>query len=362
MVKLQGTIIQANGAWIAAGNVASDAPEHNGRFTWISNMTTASQLGLLPTPTPETLVQAYTRNDAVLKTSCAYDPGADCPYLPSFPDGVAVQGVYTGSFWRQSVVIAHLPPTPNPMELVVLREGDSVFEGYDEVYVLNTTETEFFSGYTLLVSDTFSVPVPPLAPSQTYATTVGQGLSVTLIPPAEGEGSPEGIIEGGVEGTVDGSTEGITEGITEGTPEGVAEGISEGILEGNGEAEGSMEGTQEGVPEGISEGEGSMEGEGTPSTPYHSGDYDNDGRIGLSELLRVIQFYNVGAYRCASGTEDGYAPGEGYHSCAPHNADYNPQDWRITLSELLRVIQFYNSGGYHRCSGSEDGFCPGPAK
>jgi hypothetical protein len=214
------------------------------------------------------------------------------------------------------------------MELVVLREGDSVFEGYDEVYVLNTTETEFFSGYTLLVSDTFSVPVPPLAPSQTYATTVGQGLSVTLIPPAEGEGSPEGIIEGGVEGTVDGS----------------------------------MEGTQEGVPEGISEGEGSMEGEGTPSTPYHSGDYDNDGRIGLSELLRVIQFYNVGAYRCASGTEDGYAPGEGYHSCAPHNADYNPQDWRITLSELLRVIQFYNSGGYHRCSGSEDGFCPGPAK
>ena len=37
-----------------------------------------------------------------------------------------------------------------------------------------------------------------------------------------------------------------------------------------------------------------------------------------------------------------------------------PPDWEINLSELLRLIQFFNSGGYHRCLEGEDGFCPGP--
>ncbi len=53
-------------------------------------------------------------------------------------------------------------------------------------------------------------------------------------------------------------------------------------------------------------------------------------------------------------------PQSGAPVCSPHSADYNPQDWQIGLSELLRVIQFYNSGGYHACVGGEDGFCPGP--
>jgi hypothetical protein len=45
----------------------------------------------------------------------------------------------------------------------------------------------------------------------------------------------------------------------------------------------------------------------------------------------------------------------------PYDTDYNPQDWVISLSELLRVIQFYNSLGYHYCpgQGTEDDFCPG---
>ena len=79
----------------------------------------------------------------------------------------------------------------------------------------------------------------------------------------------------------------------------------------------------------------------------------------------MIQFYNSGGLHCAvpaSSTEDGYAPGEaGDHGCAPHSSDYNPQDWVISLSELLRLIQFYNSGGYNYCpaQNTEDGFCPG---
>jgi hypothetical protein len=58
-------------------------------------------------------------------------------------------------------------------------------------------------------------------------------------------------------------------------------------------------------------------------------------------------------------------PGPGNTACAPHASDYNPQDWLIALSELLRIIQFFNSGGYHACPAAipptEDGYCPGPA-
>lgn len=98
------------------------------------------------------------------------------------------------------------------------------------------------------------------------------------------------------------------------------------------------------------------EGEGT-----HTADQDGDHRINMSELLRVIQFYNLGGYHCQTGTEDGYTPGAGSTDCAPHASDYNPIDWTISMSELLRLIQFYNSGGYHECpgEGTEDGYCPG---
>jgi len=105
------------------------------------------------------------------------------------------------------------------------------------------------------------------------------------------------------------------------------------------------------------------------SVPVHSGDQNGDYQISLSELLRVIQFFNVGAYHCAASpqaTEDGYAPGinAAAQECTPHSSDYNPQNWIISLSELLRIIQFFNSGGYSDCpdAGSEDGFCPGSAK
>ena len=93
----------------------------------------------------------------------------------------------------------------------------------------------------------------------------------------------------------------------------------------------------------------------------HTADQTGDNIISLSELLRIIQFYNSGGLHCEGGTEDGFAPAAGSTACAAHDSDYNPQDWVISLSELLRVIQFYNSGAYHPCpgQGSEDGFCPG---
>ncbi len=128
-------------------------------------------------------------------------------------------------------------------------------------------------------------------------------------------------------------------------------------------------------PEGGEEGEGEGSGEG--ESDCHTADQDCNNLVNLSELLRVIQFFNSGGYHCESGTEDGYAPGPASDKwlqplvlrqitkvdCRPHASDYNTQDWLINLSELLRIIQFFNSGGYHYCPGenTEDGFCPGSA-
>ncbi len=127
------------------------------------------------------------------------------------------------------------------------------------------------------------------------------------------------------------------------------EGISEGILEG----------------EGVTEGEGIIEegeGEGQIIQQPHSLDIDGDFKVELTELLRVIQFYNYGEYSCAPVgliTEDGYVPGNrGNHSCSYHASDYNPGDWQISLEEILRAIQLFNSLSYYWCPGQgEDNFC-----
>ncbi|GEM_PF-2427995 len=187
------------------------------------------------------------------------------------------------------------------------------------------------------------VPVIPEGPSE------GEGVSEGF---AEGEGIVEGIEEGLEEGITEGEgmiNEGILEGMEEGVEEGVSEGIEEGLVEG-----------EEGVSEGILEGE-LLEGEGEIIL-YHSADINMDYVINLTELLRIIQFFNAGGYHCVEPpetSEDGFVPGYGENtSCLPHTSDYFPQDWKISLNELLRVIQFFNSGGYEPCVDGEDGFCP----
>ncbi len=96
------------------------------------------------------------------------------------------------------------------------------------------------------------------------------------------------------------------------------------------------------------------------SCDFHSADQDYNWTINLSELLRVIQFFNSDGYHCQSGTEDGYAPGPGDQACTPHKSDYNGQDWQVSLSELLRLIQFFNSQCYIPHSSGEDGYAPSP--
>ncbi len=220
-------------------------------------------------------------------------------------------------------------------------------------------------GYTNSEEYTYFTPVACEEKSESPIDYVTAALNPTIYPGfvPEGEGGGEGEAEGEAEGYAEGVSEGSVEGVLEGegTVEGEEEGVpsegspeeGEGVLEG----EGTVEGEEEGVPsEGSPE-----EGEGGVEDEFLTADQDQDNLISLSELLRVIQFFNSGGYHCEAGTEDGYAPGPGDETCAPYDSDYNPQDWEISLSELLRVIQFFNSGGYHACpgEGTEDGFCPG---
>jgi len=106
-----------------------------------------------------------------------------------------------------------------------------------------------------------------------------------------------------------------------------------------------------------------LEGEGC-AAEVHTADTNANESIGLTELLRVIQFFNSDGLHCAASpgaTEDGYVPGPGSpQTCCPHNSDYRGgANWRVDLTELLRLIQFFNFGAYHPCAGGEDGFCPG---
>ena len=98
------------------------------------------------------------------------------------------------------------------------------------------------------------------------------------------------------------------------------------------------------------------------ATNPHKADSNSDWSVSLSELLRIIQFYNVKGYHCDATSTDGFAPGSGDTGCAAHDTDYNPTDWQISFVELLRMIQLYNSpyGVYHALEGTEDGFSPGP--
>ncbi len=111
----------------------------------------------------------------------------------------------------------------------------------------------------------------------------------------------------------------------------------------------------------------------------HTADTNADSRLSLAELTRVIELYNVrfgtvrsGAYTtAAAATEDGFTLDSARGDIAAalsryHHADTD-RDGRLNLSELLRVIQLYNhrsaavrTGQYHVAPGTEDGFDPGP--
>jgi uncharacterized delta-60 repeat protein len=115
----------------------------------------------------------------------------------------------------------------------------------------------------------------------------------------------------------------------------------------------------------------------------HTADTDQNLRLNLTELTRVIELYNTrngtnrtGAYKIDAAGEDGFNPepnrlGSTVVALAKHHTADTDRNGRLNLLELTRVIELYNTragttrtGAYHaRREGepaSEDGFNPGP--
>lgn len=104
--------------------------------------------------------------------------------------------------------------------------------------------------------------------------------------------------------------------------------------------------------------------EGELPSPIHSADTDSNGTFDLTELMRIIQFYNAGAYYCDDTQLDGYHPGVSATApldCPFHSSDFEERDRIISLSELLRAVQFFRVGAYWYCPSeeTEDWYCPG---
>ncbi len=118
-----------------------------------------------------------------------------------------------------------------------------------------------------------------------------------------------------------------------------------------------------------------------PVTLVHSADTNPNFSLSVLELTRVIELYNTrngtvrtGAYAVAeTATEDGFVADPARALTAPvslsryHSADSN-QDGKLSIAELTRVIELYNvragttrTGAYHIQAGTEDGFAPGLA-
>ncbi|MFM1921740.1 MAG: hypothetical protein RLZZ303_3374 [Candidatus Hydrogenedentota bacterium] len=106
------------------------------------------------------------------------------------------------------------------------------------------------------------------------------------------------------------------------------------------------------------------EAEGEGEEPVlHNADTDGDSKIGLGELLRIIQFYNAGSYTCdETNQEDGYTPGDGgtaigSGNCEAHDIDFDGTAGSVSLTELLRGIQFFNLDALLNFTGAgEDGW------
>ena len=106
-----------------------------------------------------------------------------------------------------------------------------------------------------------------------------------------------------------------------------------------------------------------------PGILYHSADYNQNWKIDFDELLRVIGYYNAGGYHTdANNGLDDFAPGSGAVTGQYHSADYHgaggvgsAPDGVMQIDELLRVIGYFNAGAYHVDSGNGlDGYAPGP--
>jgi len=261
------------------------------------------------------------------------------PNLVVPPSGSGATGLATFSTFEDQVLILVEHSVPNPLAITIFA-GLPGEQSTQSVFTLSSPDSPSFA----LVSPQFYEIVKD-----------DHFIQITS------DARPTGAIRGNIECAEEEGEGGGEAGTPEAEIDGEAQ-PQDGEAGNDGEAQ-------------PQDGEAGTDGE-AEAPVLHSADYLAPfGNITLSELIRGIQFFNngvtakgqvtLGTYGCApesSTTDDSYLPGSELRDCEPHDLDFLPQDWRISLTEILRLIQFFNGpdGAYFYCPGiNSDDFCPG---
>lgn len=185
MIKLHGSLIFAAGSTISAGNVLDTATDHNGKISFISNMAASHITPNAPTSLTPSAVFGTTTNDDILTGPNAFDSDLNHPNIGELTTGAGTQGILNPSFWNSASVSF---PGTDPVELVSL-PGDSInnpFDGYDQIFVKNTTASPIEGIYLCIGSNPYvllpTTPEGTLQPGEIFTTTGVAGLpSSTLV-------------------------------------------------------------------------------------------------------------------------------------------------------------------------------------
>jgi hypothetical protein len=182
MVKLHGSVVLANGGNVIAANsdpLGDDTKK--GRYTAISNMTAAAELAHRK-PMGSGVVAGATANDSVLKGTAIYGTGNTSPLIPQLSGGPSVAGFTEDTYWNQSVVDAYIGGIAQPslIELAGAAQVPSVFEGFDQIFLVNTSLAQDALGVLLNVQGFSPVAIGTIPAGATWTTCVPAGASVSF--------------------------------------------------------------------------------------------------------------------------------------------------------------------------------------
>ncbi|HOE65891.1 MAG TPA: DUF5011 domain-containing protein, partial [Candidatus Hydrogenedentes bacterium] len=176
MLKLHGSIVLAHDATVQCNNYTSSTAFGSlGKFTVISNMTSEAISANSPIFSDD-IVKGATRNDEALMDASIFDPAIKTPLIPNLIGGPAVSGFAMANFWNKARVEGALPTEPLLVEQVILA-GD--FDGFQQVFVVNTSSTDTAEKVTVAVDVHAPISIGMLAPGEVWTTCTPAGMPVT---------------------------------------------------------------------------------------------------------------------------------------------------------------------------------------
>ncbi|HPO13769.1 MAG TPA: DUF5011 domain-containing protein, partial [Candidatus Hydrogenedentes bacterium] len=191
MLKLHGSVVLTNKMVVYASNGKPDAnPEYNGKITIISNMSTDALNTNAPgTLNPTTIVLGTTSYSAI-KGSTPFDLDTSHPLIPNLLGPPATTGILQDSYWNKALVdaqpaIQFVPDNePTRVQLKRLNAPLSVFAGYDQIFVVNDSSSNFEHLFLSVAGSTphlINGDSGQLDIGKVWTTTVPAGVEVLLL-------------------------------------------------------------------------------------------------------------------------------------------------------------------------------------